>query len=122
MNLNEMVMEKFAKQMPKRYTKADIANQPRPVLVVAYNKQTGVSKEFVKRLDKTLTEVTGLDRMKIIALDKMTYPQLVKDYGMGIPSITLFRRGKVMGQLQGGAQTTSMEIKKFLNENKRGLI
>lgn len=111
----------FEKQA-KRTMMSDLTSSLAPTLVVIFNPQDQRAKIFIQRLDKSLQDMSGLDRLRIIALNQMTDRDLVGRVGASDKeaSIVLMKQGKVIGSLDHTA--TSMEITEFINSHRKDLM
>lgn len=103
-----------------RPTASAIKSNIAPMMVVSFNEADQASKLFIERLDKVLQSQSGLDRMKIVALNANKDQNTMKELKVSGSSISLYKGGKHVGTLAGNS--TEQQIATFLNENKKNLI
>lgn len=110
----------FEKQAKARPTKSDIMNGPGTIMVVTVSDSDSTSKPFIQKLDSTLSNMSGADKMKIIALNAMKDAQLIKDLGLPVPGAAIFRQGKKLGT-EAGAKATQQEVGNFMQGQRKNV-
>lgn len=108
-------LPKIAK-MERRPMEADVTARMGPTMVLGFNPMLQKSKLLLQRLDNALQKVSGLKRMKIIALNPLFDKQVMAKLGLGSLSISLYRQGKPVASIEG--LQTEMGYMKFLQENR----
>jgi len=118
--VEDIKKEEFEKEALKRPTASELKMRMKPQMIITYNPQTHQSQLMVKRLDNVLSQIQGLERMEITALNEMIDQAAIKEMGVPKLGITLMARGKVLGSLQG--VPAEMDIRKFIMEHKGQLV
>jgi thioredoxin-like negative regulator of GroEL len=98
---------------------SEVKNNPKPVLVVGYTESDEMSKTFIQRLDKVLTSMSGIDRLQIKAVNLMKERGVADQLNIG-KGITLFKRGKIIGELSFKSQEN--DIRKFMESHRKDFI
>ena len=93
-----------------------ILNSVKPIMAVAYNPQDQRSVLFIKRLDRALTDASGLERLKVVVLNPIMDVNVISKLEMEAPGAAIFKSGKKIGEM-GGA-SSAMDMLKYLGENK----
>lgn len=118
--IEDLKKEAFEKEALGRPMASEIKVRMKPQMIITYNPQTHQSQRMVKRLDNVLTQIQGLKRMQITALNEMIDQAAIKEMGVPKLGITLMAKGKVIGTLSG--VPTEMEIRKFIMSHKGKLV
>jgi len=118
--IEDIKKEEFEKEALKRPMASELKVRMKPQMIISYNPQTQQSQLMVKRLDNVLSQIKGLRRMEITALNEMIDQAAIKEMGVPKLGITLMARGKVLGTLPG--VPTEMDIRKFIMEHKGKLV
>lgn len=111
-SFQDMWLEKIAAPQA-----SDVLNSPRPTLVVAFNEADSQVKSFIERLDKVLSNMSGLGRLQIKAFHTLKGSNALSQLKITGPGITLFKGKEVLGSL--GVKAMEQDIRKFLDANRK---
>jgi len=104
---------------PTMITAASIKQDPLPVLIVTFRENDEQSKLFIQKLDRVLSQSSGIDRLQIKALNQMKHRQQIEQLGLAGTGIALMRRGKLVDNMGIGNE---QEIRKFVEANKKHMV
>lgn len=110
------LVESGEKTASRRTMVSDITSSFIPTLVLNWNPNNQSSQLFIKKLDKALQQVTGLDRMKVIALNTLMDKQTASKLKVPENGAVVYRGEKKLLTLPPGS--SSMDIAKTLSENR----
>ena len=100
----------------RRTMVSDITSSFIPTLVLSWNPNNQSSQLFIKKLDKALQQITGLDRMKVVALNTLMDKQTASKLEIPENGAIVYRGEKKLLSLPPGS--SSMDMAKTLSENR----
>lgn len=104
------------KTASRRKMVSDITSSFIPTLVLSWNPNNQASQLFIKKLDKALQQITGLDRMKVVALDTLMDKQTASKLDVPENGAIVYRGEKKLLTIPPGS--SSMDMAKTLSENR----
>lgn len=105
------------KHAAKRYMPQDVTSKMEPTVVIAWNPNLETSKLMIQRFDKALvSNAAAYDRARILAMDALMDKQTIAKLGLSSPSVSLWRRGKLVDSFEG--MGTEIDYIRFLQSNK----
>jgi len=100
----------------RRTMVSDITSSFIPTLVMSWDPNTQSSQLFVKKMDKALAQISGLDRLKIVVLNTMMDKNTASKLSVPQNGAVVYRGEKKLLTISPGS--SSMAMAKTLSENR----